>query len=150
MNKVLIIANCASGLYDFREDLIRRLCTLNQKVYTSVPADEYVEELTSLGCKIIDTPVDRRGVNPVKDIKLLLRYFKIINQVKSDLVITYTIKPNVYAGLICRLKKIPYAVNITGLGTTFQNDGILKNLLRLCIKFLQKMQRLCFLKILKI
>ena len=48
MNKVLIIANCASGLYDFREDLIRRLDTLNQKVYASVPVDEYVEELTYL------------------------------------------------------------------------------------------------------
>ena len=144
MNKVLIIANCASGLYDFREDLIRRLGTLNQKVYTSVPADEYVEELTSLGCKIIDTPVDRRGVNPVKDIKLLLRYFKIINQVKPDLVITYTIKPNVYAGLICRLKKIPYAVNITGLGTTFQNDGILKKLVTAMYKVSSKNAKVVF------
>ena len=144
MNKVLIIANCASGLYDFREDLIRRLGTLNQKVYTSVPVDEYVEELTSLGCKIIDTPVDRRGVNPVKDIKLLLRYFKIINQVKPDLVITYTIKPNVYAGLICRLKKIPYAVNITGLGTTFQNDGILKKLVTAMYKVSSKNAKVVF------
>lgn len=144
MNKVLIIANCASGLYDFREDLIRRLGTLNQKVYTSVPADEYVEELTSLGCKIIDTPVDRRGVNPVKDTKLLLRYFKIINQVKPDLVITYTIKPNVYAGLICRLKKIPYAVNITGLGTTFQNDGILKKLVTAMYKVSSKNAKVVF------
>lgn len=144
MNKVLIIANCASGLYDFREDLIRRLGTLNQKVYTSVPADEYVEELTSLGCKIIDTPVDRRGVNPVKDIKLLLRYFKIINQVKPDFVITYTIKPSVYAGLICRLKKIPYAVNITGLGTTFQNDGILKKLVTAMYKVSSKNAKVVF------
>lgn len=148
--RVLVVANIDIGLYKFRKELLQRLIDNGNEVYISLPTGDLVEPLTELGCNFIDTPVDRRGVNPVKDIKLLLRYFKIINQVKPDLVITYTIKPNVYAGLICRLKKIPYAINITGLGTTFQNDGILKNLLRLCIKFLQKMQKLCFLKILKI
>lgn len=148
--RVLVVANIDIGLYKFRKELLQRLIDNGNEVYISLPNGDLVEPLTELGCNFIDTPVDRRGVNPVKDIKLLLRYFKIINQVKPDLVITYTIKPNVYAGLICRLKKIPYAINITGLGTTFQNDGILKNLLRLCIKFLQKMQKLCFLKILKI
>lgn len=144
MNKVLIIANCASGLYDFREDLIRKLITLNQKVYTSIPADEYVEELTSLGCKIIDTPVDRRGMNPVKDLKLLLNYNKIINEIKPDLVITYTIKPNVYGGLICRIKRIPYAINITGLGTTFQNDGMLKKFVTAMYKVSSKKAKVVF------
>lgn len=144
MSKVLIIANCASGLYDFREDLIRKLITLNQKVYTSIPADEYVEELTSLGCKIIDTPVDRRGMNPVKDLKLLLNYNKIINEIKPDLVITYTIKPNVYGGLICRIKRIPYAINITGLGTTFQNDGMLKKIVTAMYKVSSKKAKVVF------
>ena len=144
MSKVLIIANCASGLYDFREDLIRKLITLNQKVYTLIPADEYVEELTSLGCKIIDTPVDRRGMNPVKDLKLLLKYNKIINEIKPDLVITYTIKPNVYGGLICRIKRIPYAINITGLGTTFQNDGMLKKIVTAMYKVSSKKSKSCF------
>ena len=144
MSKVLIIANCASGLYDFREDLIRKLITLNQKVYTSIPIDEYVEELTSLGCKIIDTPVDRRGMNPVKDLKLLLNYNKIINEIKPDLVITYTIKPNVYGGLICRIKRIPYAINITGLGTTFQNDGMLKKFVTAMYKVSSKKAKVVF------
>lgn len=144
MSKVLIIANCASGLYDFREDLIRKLIMLNQKVYTLIPADEYVEELTSLGCKIIDTPVDRRGMNPVKDLKLLLKYNKIINEIKPDLVITYTIKPNVYGGLICRIKRIPYAINITGLGTTFQNDGMLKKIVTAMYKVSSKKAKVVF------
>lgn len=144
MSKVLIIANCASGLYDFREDLIRKLITLNQKVYTLIPADEYVEELTYLGCRIIDTPVDRRGMNPVKDLKLLLKYNKIINEIKPDLVITYTIKPNVYGGLICRIKRIPYAINITGLGTTFQNDGMLKKIVTAMYKVSSKKAKVVF------
>ena len=39
---------------------------------------------------------------------------------RPDLVITYTIKPNIYGGSVCRLLSVPYVVNITGLGTAFQ------------------------------
>ncbi|MBP3676999.1 MAG: hypothetical protein J6I97_01485, partial [Agathobacter sp.] len=53
---------------------------------------------------------------------------KMIKQIRPGLVITYTIKPNIYGGMICRWMKIPYATNITGLGTTFQNDGLLKKI----------------------
>jgi galacturonosyltransferase len=67
-------------------------------------------------------------VNPVTDFKLFLQYRRMLRKEKPDLVITYTIKPNVYGGMACRLRKIPYGVNITGLGTTFQNDGMLRKL----------------------
>lgn len=57
----------------------------------------------------------------MKDLGLLCRYWKLLRQEKPDLVITYTIKPNIYGGLVSRILRIPYAVNITGLGTAFQN-----------------------------
>ena len=50
----------------------------------------------------------------------------MIKHVKPDLVITYTIKPNIYGGMVCRLLGVNYAVNITGLGTAFENDGLLR------------------------
>ena len=53
---------------------------------------------------------------------------------KPDLVITYTIKPNIYGGMVCRFLKIPYAVNITGLGTAFQNDGMLRKMVTFLYK----------------
>ena len=51
-----------------------------------------------------------------------------MKKIQPDLVITYTIKPNVYGGFACRILKIPYAVNITGLGTAFQKDGLLRKI----------------------
>lgn len=126
MSKVLVLANDASGLYDFRKDLISKFVSLGHKVYASIPATEYVEQLEGIGCKIIDTPVDRRGINPVKDLKLIFEYIKIVSKVKPDVAITYTIKPNIYGAIACMLKKTSYACNITGLGTAFQNDGLLK------------------------
>lgn len=124
---ILILANNDVGLYQFRRELIKKL--LEQHTVTvSLPYGEMVELLKEEGCSFIDTSIERRGMNPLKDLKLLLQYISILKKNKPDLVITYTIKPNVYGGLACRLMKIPYVVNITGLGTAFQNDGFLKKI----------------------
>lgn len=123
--KILILANNDVGLYQFRRELIEELLKSNE-VFISLPYGELVEPLTAMGCRFLDTPLERRGMNPLKDGKLFLVYRKQIKRVKPDLVITYTIKPNVYGGFASRLAGIPYAVNITGLGTAFQNDGMLR------------------------
>jgi len=125
--KILIAANCSIGLYLFRKELIEKLLEENQ-VAVSVPYGELIEPLRKAGCEFIDTPVDRRGLNPIKDLSLYFGYRKMLKKHKPDLVVTYTIKPNIYGCLACRGKKIPYAVNITGLGTAFQNKGLLRSL----------------------
>ena len=93
---------------------------------------------------MILTPVDRRGINPVKDLGLLVRYWKLLRQEKPDLVITYTIKPNIYGGLVSRMLRIPYAVNITGLGTAFQNPGLLRSLVTFLYKIALKKAKVVF------
>ena len=128
MARILILANSDLGLYKFRKELIEELLIGNE-VYISLPNGGYIKDLVHLGCKFIETRIDRRGINPINDAKLLLHYLKIATQIKPDQVITYTVKPYVYGGIVCRIKKIPYAVNITGLGTTFHNEGALKKIL---------------------
>jgi galacturonosyltransferase len=63
-------------------------------------------------------------VNPAEDLKLLLAYRKLMKEEKPDLVLTYTIKPNIYGGLCCRMRHIPYMETVTGLGSTFQKKGL--------------------------
>lgn len=125
--KVMILANNDVGLYQFRKELIEELLK-EHEVVISLPYGDFVKPLEDIGCKFVDTPVDRRGINPIKDLRLFFTYWKILKQEKPDLVITYTIKPNVYGGCACRFMKIPYAVNITGLGTAFENGGLLKKI----------------------
>lgn len=125
--RVMILANFDLGLYQFRKELIQGLLKDNE-VIISLPYGELVEPLKNMGCKFIDTPVDRRGINPITDIKLFQNYRRLLKKEKPDIVITYTIKPNVYGGLACRMAKIPYAVNITGLGTAFQGNGMLRKI----------------------
>lgn len=129
MKKILILANNDVGLYKFRKELIQALIDDGNDIYISLPYGKLVDKLIEMGCKFIDTSVDRRGINPIKDFKLILEYKKIVKQIKPDLILTYTIKPNIYGGLISRLYKTPYIVNITGLGTAFYSDSILKKLI---------------------
>lgn len=123
--KTLILANYDLGLYQFRRELIEELLK-SHEVFISLPYGELVEPLIDMGCKFLDTPLERRGMNPLKDGKLFATYLQLFKQVKPDMVITYTIKPNVYGGFAARIAGIPYAVNITGLGTAFQSNGLLR------------------------
>ena len=125
--KILILANYDVGLFCFRKELIEELLKKNT-VLISLPYGELVEPLKSMGCVFVDTQFEHRGINPIKDFVLMLRYYKLIKKQNPDLVITYTIKPNVYGGFACRLLKIPYAANITGLGT----GATLVNNIRIC------------------
>lgn len=127
---ILIAANYDVGLYQFRKELLEEM-RKDHQVLISLPYGPLVEPLREAGCIFIDTPLERRGLNPIKDLALFRRYQTILRTRKPDLVVTYTIKPNVYCGFACRLRNIPYAVNITGLGTAFQNKGLLRNFVRL-------------------
>lgn len=123
MSTILILTNSSGGLYDFRNELLVGLLE-KHRVIISLPDDTKVKELEEEGCEIITTPINRRGVNPREDGKLFLTYRKLLKQIKPDLVITYTIKPNIYGGFACRLLRIPYIATITGLGGAFDRKGL--------------------------
>ena len=127
MKNILILANNDIGLYKFRKELIEELVK-EYKVYISLPYGEFIPDLISLGCEYIETPISRRGTNPITDFKLFLKYIKSIKKVKPFVVLTYTIKPNIYGGLACTLTNIPYISNITGLGSSIENGGFLQKL----------------------
>lgn len=144
MKKILILANFDVGLYKFRKELIQSLLDKGHEIYISLPDGKLVRNLERMGCKFIHTDVDRRGINLKRDIKLLKQYKKMVKKIRPDLVITYTIKPNIYGGMICRRMKIPYATNITGLGTAFQSDGLLKKIVVFLYKIALKKAKVVF------
>lgn len=130
MKKVLILANNDVGLYNFRKELIGELIKQEYEVFISLPHGKKVDELQKLGCSFIETKVDRRGTNPLNDGKLFIRYINILNKVRPDVALTYTVKPNLYGGIACRLKGIPYICNVTGLGSGFLNKGLIQIIIK--------------------
>ena len=123
MSKIFIATNHSYMLYRFRKELIAELLKDNS-VTISMPFVGHENDFEAMGCKCINTDIDRRGINPKTDLKLLLTYFKLIKSEKPDKIITYSIKPNIYCGIAAALKRIPYFVNVQGLGTAFQSKKL--------------------------
>lgn len=121
---ILILANNDVGLYRFRRELIEALCRENE-VFLALPEGKMVPELKKTGATYIPFPFRRRGMNPFADMGQFLRYVRLIRKIRPHVVLTYTIKPNVYGGLACRVTKTPYIGNVTGLGTAMANGGVL-------------------------
>lgn len=141
--QILILANHSGGLYDFRKDLIAELKKY-ASVTVAVPHNDRWDELLHLADRVIELPIDRRGMNPLRDSKLFCQYRAILREVKPDLVLTYTIKPNIYGGLACRMAHISYATNITGLGSAIENGGWLKKFVLALYKPALKSARVVF------
>ena len=134
--KILFLAQHFITLYSFRKELIERLCEEGYEVYLSLPMSDENKYFENHGCIIIPTEIDRRGVNPVKDIKLILFYKKMIPQIDPDIIFSYTIKPNIYGTLATNGKKrkngekYKQVCNVTGTGGTFLEDNLVAKICR--------------------
>ena len=127
MKKVLILSNHFATIYKFRRELVEKLVEKGYEVVVSLPEGDN-KEIEALGVRIIETYVDRKSLNPIKDIKLFLDYLKIIKKEKPDIAIGYTIKPNIYGGMASRIRKTPFIANVTGLGSAYYKGGMLKKI----------------------
>lgn len=130
--RVLMLGNSGLVIFGMRGELIQRLTEEGYDVVTSFPAG-FLNEGDVLskeyGCSYAEIAIDRRGTNIFHDAALLCRYLKLLKEVKPDMVLTYTVKCSIYGGIACRLLKIPYIVNITGLGKGLAEGGVRQKLL---------------------
>ena len=144
MKTIVIVSNVSSGLFSFRRELIEQLAKSYRVVILAKDTGR-VEEFKSFGCEFRHMAIEAHGTNPLKELRLLSAFKKQLRELKPDVVLTYTIKPNVYAGMACAALKIPYVANITGLGTAVENGGLMQKLtLALYRRGLRKAQMVFF------
>lgn len=131
--KILFLANHFITLFSFRKELIQRLITEGHDIYLSIPEDEnrYFE---NLGCHVIVTAIDRHGLNPYKDLKLIFFYKKLLSKINPDIIFSYTIKPNIY-GCFASGKKYKQICNITGTGGTFLKNDLVSKICKLLYRY---------------
>jgi galacturonosyltransferase len=128
MKKILILVNDVTTVLQFRCELVRALISEGHEVTVSVPKSDRIPEIEALGAKVVETEVARHGKNPLQDLKLLRSYKRLLKELKPDVVLTFTIKPNVYGGMACGSLKIPCVANVTGLGVV-GDGGIMQKLM---------------------
>ncbi len=123
-----MIANTMSAISKTRIEVLEVFLQAGKEVIVLSEKDGTEDILINKGCKLIEVKSDRRGTNPLHDIKLFFRYLMVLKKENPDAVLTYHIKPNIYAGIAARLLGIKYYPNITGLGTAVANQGLLQQL----------------------
>lgn len=121
--KIVFIVNHEVVIYNFRKELVEKLINLNYEVYLFSPKGAKIDLLVANGCKHIKIDVNRHGVNPFEDAKLFTEYYHELKKIRPDIIFTYTIKPNVYGGIAASILKIPFFSNVTGLGTSIEDNN---------------------------
>lgn len=126
VKKILLIANTTGCLLNFRYGLLKRLLKDGYSVEILAPyysQEAYstgaVEELTKWGITCHNIAFNSKGMNPVKDLKLISNYIREFKRIKPDVILSYTIKSNIYGSVAARKVGIPIVANITGLGNLY-------------------------------
>ncbi|WP_267414712.1 MULTISPECIES: glycosyltransferase family 4 protein [unclassified Sphingomonas] len=127
---IVVSVNAAWNLVNFRASLLRGLVTSGYRVVAIAPPDGREIDLATIGVEFEPISIDRRGMSPLADARLLWSYVRILRRLSPAAYLGFTIKPNVYGGLACRILGIPRIANIAGLGTSFLKRGLLNHVVR--------------------
>jgi glycosyltransferase involved in cell wall biosynthesis len=140
--RIAIVLNTSWNIYNFRMNFVRALLEKGHEVHTIAPEDDYTAHLIRAGCMHHNVKMDSRGANPIKDSALIFELFTIYRKVKPEIILHYTIKPNVYGTIAASFLKIPVVNNVCGLGTVFLKDNLVSAiaifLYRISFRFARK------------
>lgn len=128
MQTFAILLNTSWYIYNFRKNLIRDFVSKGFEVHAIAPYDAYTPKLIELGCIYHNIEFDSKSKNPIKDIQLLLSIRRFLKQIQPNILLNFTIKPNVYGSLACQGLNIKCINNIAGMGTLF-SEGLLSRTL---------------------
>lgn len=138
MKTILVFSNHSSWTYNLRGEVLQALVTEGYRVVVAVGYGPEIEKLKEIGCEFVDVPFNRHGTNPFKEVSLFRQYGRLLKTIKPDVLLTYTIKPNLYGSYLSRRNHIPCIANITGLGTAVEYPGLMRDVLLKVYKFVFK------------
>ncbi|MCE9664004.1 glycosyltransferase family 4 protein [Halomonas sp. M5N1S17] len=121
---VVLVSNTSWYLYNFRRGTILALRESGYTVIGLAPQDAYSHRLVDeLGIKHVPLPMEGKGTRLLGEGRSLLALANMLLRFKPTFVFNFTVKANIYSGLACRALGIPYANNVSGLGTAFLHDS---------------------------
>ena len=124
--KILLTANTAWNLAHFRIGLIRALQNEGHQVVALSPVDDSVQVFEEIGVRHLPIEMDNKGTSAFQDLRLINRFRKAFRAERPDIVLSFTIKNNIYGGLAARATNTAFIPNVSGLGTAFLSEGWLE------------------------
>ena len=141
---IAIVLNTSWNVFNFRLNLLKALQKDGYKITVIAPRDEYSTLLKKEGFNYVDLKMDNDSTNILKELKLIIHMFTLYKSIRPDVLLQYTIKPNIYGTLVSTVLKIPVINNISGLGTIFLKEKILYKFVRYFYKIILRFPKKVF------
>jgi len=123
---VLITANAAWNIWNFRRPLVEALLKDGSRVTVVAPEDASVPDIERLGCRFVPLDMNAMSIRPLEGVHLLRQFRSLFRQQRPDVVLSFTIKNNIFGAMAARRLGIPFIPNVTGLGTAFLSGGLMQ------------------------
>jgi len=133
--RILLVGNTAWSMYNFRMGVAKALRSEGYEIIIIAPHDHTSELIISEGFQHININIDNKGVSPKKDIVLIRDLLSLYRKLNPDLIIHYTIKPNIYGGVAAKLAGVKVVSFVTGLGSMFIKRTMITRLIETMYKF---------------
>jgi glycosyltransferase involved in cell wall biosynthesis len=134
--RVAVVINTSWNIWNFRRGLVKALQAAGHEVLAIAPPDAYSARLESeLGCRYVPVLMENKGTNPIKDAQLTRRFLAIYKRERPDVVLHFTIKPNIYGTLAAKLAGVASINNVSGLGTVFLIENLVSKVARGLYRF---------------
>ena len=137
IKRVAIVLNTSWNLYNFRLNLAKAIQKAGFEVIFIAPFDSYSQKLKDEGFEYYDIKINNKGTNPIEDIKTTIAFYKLYKKLSLDIILHYTIKPNIYGTIASNLLNIPTINNISGLGTLFIKESLSTKIAKMLYRYSQ-------------
>lgn len=123
---ILMTVNAAWNIWNFRRPVFQALLRRGYRVTVLAPPDASVPDLEAAGCRFIPLEMNAKGLNPVDGFSLVRQMERVFRSEAPDIILSYTIKNNIFGAFAAKAAGIPFVPNVTGLGTAFLSGGLLQ------------------------
>jgi glycosyltransferase involved in cell wall biosynthesis len=128
--RAVILYNTSWYVFLLRRNLIKALLQHGLTITVVAPLDEYTERVKKLGVEFYPLAIDGSGKNVLTEARTFIELFKALRMLQPDVVLSFTVKCNLYAGLCRRFMRFRQIANVSGLGEGFERPGLLASNLR--------------------
>ena len=136
--RILFLSNHELTLLCFRTELLQKLIDAGHEVILAQPRGEFYSTFERMGCQQINIDMEQYGMNPIEEYSIIRTYETLLRRLRPDVLLCYTIKPNLYGGIAAAKLGIPYIATITGLGRAFERGklfaALMKGLYRVALR----------------
>ena len=136
MNKSIVVSrNSAWSVLNFHSDLLHALAREGFNIHIIAEADGYEKKINSLGFQFHHIDLKSRNINPIKECIAFIRFLILLHRIKPIFFLAFTMRPNVFGSIACKLLGINYINNITGMGKAFNSKKNLPYIMSIFLRF---------------